>query len=349
MRSELTLLRAYVARYADRISGLRYSDLKQLQPPPFATLAHGGAGTAYALWRLGQAARARAWIAASLADRSRTAFDPSTRGFDRGSILYGRAGLRWLEARLGGRSRARAVAGYMRQARAGADHAEHASGRAGQLAASRLLLAERDDAIVRAHGCELASALLGRLRARTRTPWQPLDAVGFAHEWPGVIHAVLAWLIAAPEAVPGWLADSVRDLAAAWSPDVTRVPDLAASWCNGAAGTVLLWCQAHDAIGGSRFLEAARAAGERALAAPRVTSDLCCGDAGVAYALLALARIDRRRAATWRARAIALAVRAIREPVLRWPSGLYRGHPGVVCLALDLLEDRGVGARFPVL
>ena len=64
---------------------------------------------------------------------------------------------------------------------------------------------------------------------------------------------------------------------------------------------------------------------------------LCCGLIGVAFALLALDRIDPRGG--WRQEARAIAARVIAEPRFEAPNGLFHGHPGLVCLALDLVGD----------
>ena len=332
------VFREYVDTYREAISGARYAELGDLQPAPFATLAHGGPGTAYALWRLGLTRTATAWITGALADRRRSSFHAENE-LDAGtSFVYGRPGIYWVQARLGGKSRARAIAGFMRAARACPPRElELMSGTAGLLAGARILLEDGDDARLRELAGSLADRLARRVRARAKQPWQPLDPVGFAHHWPGVLHALLAWLCFAGEEVPAWLAGALRDLLAVWTPEATRAPGLAASWCNGAAGAALLWVKAHEATGDAVYLEAARRAGEQAATAKPAGSDLCCGNGGVAFALLELERIDPR--GTWHARARELAARAIDRPAMKWPNGLYRGHPGLVCLALDVLGD----------
>ena len=108
---------------------------------------------------------------------------------------------------------------------------------------------------------------------------------------------------------------------------------------------MLLWTKAHEATGDAVYLDAARRAAERAATAPPAGSDLCCGNGGVAYALLELERLDR--GGTWHPRARELAARAIDRPTMKWPNGLYRGHPGLVCLALDLLAPAPRG--FPAI
>src|SRR2546423_3766438 len=109
---------AYVTRYVEAIGQRRYSDLPALQAPPYASLGFGGGGTAYALWRLGQPAAARAWLNASLADRRRDAFATSDAAPSRTSYLHGRGGLYWLRAAIDTEHRDAAVVAFVRAARA---------------------------------------------------------------------------------------------------------------------------------------------------------------------------------------------------------------------------------------
>jgi lantibiotic modifying enzyme len=339
-------LRKYVQTYRDVIATVRYAELDELQPPPFASLGHGGAGTAYALWRLDELARARRWLAASLGDRRRFAFDSEEDVMQRTSYLHGRGGLYWMRVLVAGPAqRGQAIAAYVRCAKAATAPIEFIDGLGGHLTATRLLLARFADPRLRKLAVMLAALLGDRLAARVREPWLPIDASGFAHYWPGALHALLAWMMSSGQPVPSWLTDAMRALLAVWTPDIARSPRLAASWCNGAAGTLLLWCKAYQAIGDPAFLHAARQAADRAMTAPYAGADLCCGLGGIAYALLELSQVDP--AGGWREQAQAVALRAIEAPVMRWPNGLFRGHPGLVCLALDLLADQPVG--FPAI
>jgi hypothetical protein len=338
------VFRRYLDTYLDAIRGLRYAQLDQYQPEPYASVAHGGGGTAYALWRLARTRSAASWIDASLRDRRRSAFVLEDSAASPRSYGYGRAGLYWVRALIGGPRRAAAVAAFTRYARDERREVEFLSGTAGHLTGARLLLAQFEHAGLRSLAEELAQRLLRRVRARSRKPWQPFDMLGFAHHWPGVLHAVLAWLRFAGESPPPWLADALEQLLAMWQPDVARVPALAASWCNGSSGTLLLWVEAYEATRDARYLAAARVAAERTAATASLAgADLCCGDGGAAYALLALARID----GAWRTPARELAARAIAAPAMKWPNGLYRGHPGLVCLALDISDDQPAG--FPLI
>jgi hypothetical protein len=312
-----------------------------MQPQPHATVYHGGAGVAYALWRAGQRRQAGRWLGDALADRRSAAFAweyaaPAT------SYHYGRAGLHWVHALTGDRV---AVSRYLRLAQRGRG-IEFMDGAAGHLTGARLLLGRHDDRRLRRVGATLAARLRRRLRARGARPWRAGDAAGgFAHDWTGVFHALLEWSRARGEGPPPWLLESLQRLAAIWSPQKVRRPALAGAWCQGAAGALLLWCSAYATTNHPPFLRCAREAGRIALAAEYATPGLCCGSAGAAFGLLELDRIDPEHG--WRQGARELGLRAVQASGLRWPYGLLRGHSGLVCLALDLVAERPVG--FPTI
>jgi serine/threonine-protein kinase len=129
------------------------------------------------------------------------------------------------------------------------------------------------------------------------------------------------------------------------------------SWCNGAAGLVLLWARAYEHTPSPFYLDRARRAARTLLHhTSGVMGDLCCGLGGRAYALLAMDRIEPDH--FWYERALEMGSRAVGaslERVGEWPNGLYKGFPGLVCLAADLscaARDRigfplveGYGAR----
>ena len=166
------------------------------------------------------------------------------------------------------------------------------------------------------------------------------DATGFAHGWPGILYAVLAWHEQRSAPAPQWFADALRRLAVVWSPGLTSKPGFEASWCNGAAGAALLWSKAYTCLGDEVFSRVARRAARTALAASGRMSSLCCGDVGVAFAVLAVDRIDSDP--RWRRHARLLAARTIAHGAMPWRFGLFQGDAGLVCLTLDCLgEARG--------
>ncbi len=330
-------LRDYLDAFLTTMRPLHYADLVRIQPPPHATLFHGGAGMAYALWRLGETAQARRWAQHALADRRRGAFAwgyaaPAT------SFLFGRAGLHWVHALLGDE----AAATRFRRLAARAGDSEFIDGMAGYLTGARLLLARREDAALRRAASALAARLAQRVRRRSGRPWRERDAAGgFAHDWAGQLHALLEWHRATGEAPPAWLVASLHRLAAAWDPAVGRRPGLQGAWCQGATGMVLLWGSAYRTTGERAFLQCARAAGRVAARADHGVADLCCGSAGAAFGLLELDAVDPGRG--WREAAHRLGLQAVQAEGLVWPYGLFRGHAGLACLALDLLAERPVG------
>jgi lanthionine synthetase-like protein len=338
-------LRSFVTTYEQAIRATRYGDLRQLQPAPYAGLAHGGAGHAYALARLGQHRRARTWIEASLADRGKHAFAWERFTPSRASFLFGQAGVRWVGALVATASRReRATAAYARAIRLlDREQIEFSEGLAGALSGARLLLAQRPHAGLDRIATEIANTLRQRVRDRSSRPWQPEDASRFAHGWSGVLHSLLAWDRSRGASPPDWLIRSLRDLARV--PAAPGDATLAGSWCNGAAGAVLLWTEAYRCASDPLFLESARAAARRAIEAAPGDPSLCCGATGVGFALLELELVEPGHG--WRQRAAESAWRAVQMPNVRWPSGLYRGLPGLVCLAHDLTSERALG--FPAI
>ena len=117
-------------------------------------------------------------------------------------------------------------------------------------------------------------------------------------------------------------------------------------WCNGSAGYVFLWTQAHKATGEPRYLELAEGAAWNAWETRVDTGNLCCGLAGQSYALLNLFRHTGDSVWLRRARELAgLAAEALVtmrsrdsrgfELDLR-PESLYKGEVGVAVLDADL-------------
>src|SRR5262245_65472163 len=70
------ILERYVSGYLDEVGALSYEQLADYQDPPYATLACGAAGIAFALWRASRRdpvllPAARRWTDEALAARSR--------------------------------------------------------------------------------------------------------------------------------------------------------------------------------------------------------------------------------------------------------------------------------------
>jgi serine/threonine-protein kinase len=126
-------------------------------------------------------------------------------------------------------------------------------------------------------------------------------------------------------------------------------PGFERSWCNGAAGLVLLLVRAYESSRDEQYLSLSRSYARTLLTHTEgVGGDLCCGLGGRSYALLAMDRIDPGR--DWARLAVnmgALAADALVENSGPWPNGLYKGFPGLVYLAEDLSKAPRVGAGFP--
>jgi serine/threonine protein kinase len=187
-----------------------------------------------------------------------------------------------------------------------------------------------------------------------------LSNLGIAHGWAGLLYATLCWCAATGEPFPHSLADRLQQLGECaepvsrglqWKWDFARGHDKLASgsmpgWCNGSAGYVFLWTEAHKAIGEKQYLELAEGAAWHVWETPGPIGNLCCGMAGQAYALLNLyhhtgdeiwlrrARDTARRAAA--AIADSRGRGGLAELELR-PESLYKGDMGVAVLEADLM------------
>lgn len=186
--------------------------------------------------------------------------------------------------------------------------------------------------------------------------------LGIAHGWGGMLYATLRWrtierLGASRErTVKRRLAELAacaqpagRGLSWPWrsapvSPGAYET--YAPGWCNGSAGLVHLWLEAHAAYGDATSLELASGAAWHAWeAADDGAESLCCGLSGRAYALLALFRATGD--VVWWSRARDLARRASlaaaehHEPFLSF----YRGALGVALLLEEI--ERPELARMP--
>jgi len=215
---------------------------------------------------------------------------------------------------------------------------------------------------LRARGSEIADTL-----QRTMDGYGPirdskeLRNLGMAHGWAGLLYAMLCWCAAAGEPLPGLMAERLHQLGDCaepvsrglqWKVHLGGGSRAAAGggflsgWCNGSAGYVFLWTEAHKATGVRRYLELAEGAAWNAWETRVDTGNLCCGLAGQSYALLNLFRHTRDSIWLRRAREVAgLAADAIVamrsrdskgfELDLR-PESLYKGDVGVAVLEADL-------------
>lgn len=321
-------------------------DVEQEQRAPWASISQGAAGNAYALWYVATRRRhptalaaARRWARfATRAAERRSGF--RNREFRRvplaSSVVFGRPGLQVVDALLAharGTSTARAPAfARLRAAltRGGAAPTEFMAGQAGALTAALLVRRCTGDESMGPVVETLAHRLLGGAALPTR---------GFAHGQAGVQHALLAWSHQTKTELPGGVHGAL--LRSTDAEIIAAAPPLAGTWCNGLTGFVLLWVKAYELTGDAVWRERARATARSLTQLPAGNGSLCCGLGGRAYALLALSRIDQTE--DWRSRATELCVRGLGAVP---GHGVFRGLPGLVCLAVDLTTPGE--ARFPL-
>jgi serine/threonine-protein kinase len=261
----------------------------------------------------------------------------------------------------------RALSAFMAASSQHCDGLDLMLGKSGVLAVAATLLdwvpyaAPASRARLLAFGDSLASALWTRLSGMAAIGAAPeMPTLGIAHGWAGVLFAVLSWSLAAGQPPPATMRERLTELAdqrvpwasgARW-PIGLRDGDhvgFATSWCNGSSGYVFLWTAARAALGDDRFLEFAEDAAWNVWEGSRGSGNLCCGEAGAAYALLNLYRASGD--VRWRARAEQLAYRASdfagadAAQYSGYRQSLFKGALGIAVLAADLAEPQR--ARLP--
>jgi eukaryotic-like serine/threonine-protein kinase len=177
--------------------------------------------------------------------------------------------------------------------------------------------------------------------------------LGIAHGWAGIAYATLLWSrtrgLAPPEPVRRVL-DRLAAAAEPWRRGArwatmmdARGHDAEywAGWCHGHAGHVFLWTLASIVYGDQAFLELAELAAWSTWDSKlKVSTSLCCGEAGEVYALLSLYRHTADSA--WLLRAASLANAAALDGRLASdatsPHSLYKGHLGLAMVAADLRD-----------
>jgi eukaryotic-like serine/threonine-protein kinase len=250
-------------------------------------------------------------------------------------------------------------------------HLDVTLGRAGSLLGCVFLLDAQSDRNLAGFAPEQKSRLRALGHEIQESLWQTitgyapiresneLSNLGIAHGWAGLLYSTLCWCAATGEPLPDSLADRLHQLGDCaepvsrglqWRWHLAGGHDKPATapmpgWCNGSAGYVFLWTEAHKALGEKRYLELALGAAWHAWETPGQNTSLCCGLAGQAYAHLNLYRhtgeaIWLRRAqdaARWAAAATAdsRSRGGLTECELR-PESLYKGAVGVAVLAADL-------------
>jgi eukaryotic-like serine/threonine-protein kinase len=336
--------------------------------PPLASVNYGAAGIGYAWYRKAQAEQDGVLLASALTC-ARTAsqlvsapdaFTNSALGIETdtvgtASLYHSALGVHLTEAIIAYMSDEPWQPALRRMLAAldpGDDRLDVTTGRAGQLLACAHALAvlpfDETAAL-----CESGDAALDALWKRD---WRLADEVpgcgvaylGVAHGWAGVLFATFTWCRLRSRDVPraalsllAELVDQARQTGPgeAWWPRLFpgggTTPAPWPGWCHGSAGHVLLMCEVSRSLGSS-YLELAAAAGRHAGRVSSLNTSLCCGVAGVGYALLALYRSTA--AEDWLHRADELAWRGLDQdqPEPLMTNSLYKGPLALSVLRSDL-------------
>jgi lantibiotic modifying enzyme len=346
---------------------LRYAELAQRQSRPWASLAFGAAGVAYALWRSAYADGGdrlervelilREAAKAPNDDYWSPALGPAKNRHY--SLYYGDIGIAYVRTLVAHARRDDAT--YEQQLSKFLARCETSTccldeviyGTAGLLNGARILYAQTKDPRL----CDIAERLSDGLLARASSGsggWLDEHRSGFAHGASGVLHALLSWSLCLGRPAPSLLLQGLARFSAVADAGEDRaalVEPLRSSWCNGASGEVLLWARAYELTRQQRHLALARSNAHIAYATRHSPNPgLCCGGAGRAYALLAMERVDPGK--NWLARAVDCSLLAVclgRDEIQRWSSGLYSGFSGLACLFQDLTRAPQSRRGFPLI
>jgi eukaryotic-like serine/threonine-protein kinase len=252
-----------------------------------------------------------------------------------------------------------ALAAFLRTSGAPCPELDLTLGRSGSLLATTMLLPISDDlpeaAALRAFGTATMGAIWNELDARPPIETSADANLGIAHGWGGYIYAAMRWCAASGDAVPPRLVERLHEHAALktlngrgafWritvgGPAHVMMP----GWCNGSAGHVFLYTLAHRLLGDEQWLQLAELSAYDTWDQARGISNLCCGTAGRAYALLNLYK--HTGATQWlsRARQLANHAAATAEETAQRHNSLWKGELGAAVLISDLTSPEN--ARMP--
>jgi serine/threonine-protein kinase len=358
-----------------------------LPAPPFCSVAYGAAGLAVGLYRVGilrsdpeLVALADEWVVRAAREAGiPQAFSSDELQLDQGrtgriSPFHRPSGVHAVQALISyamgdSLARQRALHGFVAESRHPCEGLDVTLGRSGTVLVAAILLEALDgvpDADT-ASVSELAATTLAGI-------WEELDAMppiaaggplrnlGVAHGWAGILLATLRWCRISSTPMPAGLGDRLDQLAElarpeglgarwAWMHD----PALAATaptmpgWCNGSAGFVHLWTRAHATLRDDRWAALAEKAAWDAYATRTSVTQLCCGLAGQAYAVLEMYKYSGE--VRWLAAASelgALAAARLEQPTTRRSTvaSLHKGQLGVAVLAADLAEPEAAVMPF---
>jgi hypothetical protein len=342
-----------------------YKSMCMLHAPAYRAMYSGGAGIAYTFWKAAcffddpeWLHQARFWIDHVIAapeDEPIMRIPEKPGEFveidPRDSFLFGNRGIWFVRALIAhaednNPGLEKSLKYYTERENQKPRVQEYLQGIAGRLVGCALLYRQTGAQILKAYGDGLAGELIGSAHASNAdVPWCDNRRLGFAHGRAGNYYGLLLWNRQTDYPLPEWLYSGLRQLASlgrkhehglAWPVEEDNEHEYMDSWCNGAPGLIHLWCRAYDCYGDAFFLDTARAAGEYcAHLQDSRFGHICCGTAGVAYALLSLNGIDPGK--SWlhhAARYAGLADKGM--PMKPWRLSLYGGLAGTVCLMLDM-------------
>lgn len=364
-------------RFLDEVAGAGADERARLVPAPTASVMHGAAGIAFALYRLALLrddpallAVADAWsMDATVRRRRRDAF------FDGGeltpaavraeSLYHGPAGVDVVQSLI-----AHAMGDFVtmrevtRRLIGIGDRAtrcfDFSLGLPGLLNGACLVLetgppAEAFDSRPLADAADRwAARLVRELAGRADVEHDRRRVnLGIAHGWAGILYSLLRWSRVRGQALPRVVSRRLGELAAAgdrdgngmrWAwrqprPDGTIAAGQMPGWCNGSAGMALLWLEAFRVTHDGRHAELAVLAAHDALRDhDQASHTLCCGLPGQAYALLAVARSTDN--AEWVGRADVLTERAAFAYGSDGgaPLSLFKGLAGIALLQAEIRD-----------
>lgn len=365
---ERVLLGESVRRYG--LGGPALAD--GLPDAPFASINYGAAGIAYALLRMAQRrgdprllAAADLWSQCAYAQAQREgAFFNADLQIERAtvgeiSLFHSLSGLHCVRALASAAqgdvaSANAALKAFVAHTTRPFGGAEPAGALDLALGASGLLLgcAELVESIpdlpvffrapVLERGEQIAQEILGQVRTAPIAE-SDLRTLGVAHGWSGLLFSLLRWTCAVKRHPDPVLRDRLEELAALAQPIAggLRWPVLHGGdsfmdgWCNGSAGHAMLFALACRIFGRPEFGILAERAATSACSSLSRLGSLCCGQAGIGYALLAVHRLTGDP--VWLRRARSAARRAAGDRSKHFVrDALYKGGVGVALLAEDL-------------
>lgn len=359
-----------------------------VQRAPFSSVACGAAGVAYAFYRLAMhradpllLASADTWVERALANVAHaSAFvgsDPglSIENVGEVSLLHAAPGLHMVHALISAargdrRAQIAAAHAFVRACTKDTSRPDITHGRAGLLLGCSAIVESFAPVApprrVLSCGNRLERNLWQTLSAEPRIGSEKgsLD-LGMAHGWSGALFSLLRWNVATGRRPPTQLMRRMRELAeqaepygrgVRWPWLVRHLPEgprepYVAGWCNGAAGLVHLWCLASTHLHQPRYRDLAVGSAWHAWESEVEAGPfLCCGLAGRAFSLAAVARLTGDGDWWFRARRLASgAVRRAREQVPGSedrPDSLFFGALGIAVLLAEL--DQPGAATMPL-